>query len=93
MVVFRDRAVISGAVAIPTRLVEKVVALAAFLSIKASNRNCTLRQRGASTLHSITADIIHVNIFAAALASNGNIGGIFSTTCSQSVHAYQAYQL
>ena len=93
MVVFRDGAVICRAVTIPTRLVEKVVALAAFLSIKTGNRIRTLRQRGASTLHSITADIIHVNIFAAALAIDGNIGGIFSTTCSQSVHVYQAYQL
>jgi hypothetical protein len=77
-------------------LVEKVVALAAFLSIKTGNCNCTLRQRGASTLHSITTDIIHANIFPASLAINGNIGGISgisSTACSQNVHVYQVYQL
>jgi hypothetical protein len=82
MVVFGDGAVICGAVTIPTRLVEKVIALAAFLSMKTGNRIRTLLQRGASTLHSITVDIIHVYIFPAALAINGNIGGISSNNKS-----------
>ena len=85
MVVLGDGAVICGAVTIPTRLVEKVIALAAFLSMKTGNRIRTLLQRGASTLHSITVDIIHVYIFPAALAINGNIGGISSNNCSQNV--------
>jgi hypothetical protein len=75
MVVFRDGAVICGAVTKPSKLVEKVIALAAFLSIETGNRSRTLLQRGASTLHSITVDIIHVYIFLAALAVDSNIGG------------------